>query len=743
VAVSPPCVGDGRACRDDRYDLRVKFRRVTPLLRPPRLAIGVEPDTDSERWAGLIANACATWGGLAATVYFPLDGWRRGGLWDVLLDRFDPDIFVFAGDFAHGEIIKDRYGPLHTLSDPEIYFGSGPLTGHAVALANVLRVDPPKKPHHVSVTQLANAPEWLRLGVYRERGLLTAEDEARFAQAGVQVQQVHYDLEVGGEFVDGVAAAVRPTPASVTELSRIGLMVVSPIGPVTRHPIVVCGSTAADIALWLTLRAYRNSNDVYWVPAQVAGALHTDPVTDRYLRIVSAAVHELPPVAGPPRIFLTSTSMQFDVVAAVADAIRAYIPNPPHAEVLADIVQHLGTRGFAAITRHEGAYIEQFTEGRAHRMVSLKWPDWLDDSPDAGVSFLVELHVEQFSALNHQAAPPYFVDRLSDEDQRGSRYGIVADFRSPVGFLGDQLHHALQLRQLDLPTALDLAGRLARHLDGRVELSDAGRLCREVATRFGGLREAAQGIVAVPLAGVLKEYLLPINPANKRAGRLEIEGRWVIGSRLFAEILAGLEQEPEAYLKTWTEQHVIEWGLALQCDHCRHSAFFRWTELGRSTASCKRCGRSFQVDPPSAANWVPVARLDELVQQALHRDVTEELWMAETLLRDARGWEVIPGIEWQLPGLTVETDLIGAVDGDLVLGEAKSTTEFSDASQPARLGHLASRLEARRLVFATSAESWQPTAIKRFRAVKEAHPGLEVVAWTKIRSASGPTRVSL
>ncbi len=112
------------------------------------------------------------------------------------------------------------------------------------------------------------------------------------------------------------------------------------------------------------------------------------------------------------------------------------------------------------------------------------------------------------------------------------------------------------------------------------------------------------------------------------------------------------------------------------------------------------------------------------------------------LVQTSRAAKLAFGTEWQLDTSPVETDLAGGIDGDLVIGEAKSIGTFAEARQPGRLGALAARLDARAGLslqqLSGAGLCWRS---KRSGRTSSACPGTRIEVYVKLLDTSGPQRL--
>jgi hypothetical protein len=78
-----------------------------------------------------------------------------------------------------------------------------------------------------------------------------------------------------------------------------------------------------------------------------------------------------------------------------------------------------------------------------------------------------------------------------------------------------------------------------------------------------------------------------------------------------------------------------------------------------------------------------VAQLNELVFRVYEDHLLEELTLAAWLQLQSDSGLIAIGAMWELPKLSVETDVIAIVESELCIAEAKSTNDATKTDSPA------------------------------------------------------------
>jgi hypothetical protein len=175
-------------------------------------------------------------------------------------------------------------------------------------------------------------------------------------------------------------------------------------------------------------------------------------------------------------------------------------------------------------------------------------------------------------------------------------------------------------------------------------------------------------------------------------------------------------------------------GFVLKCGHCADVAWFPVDEI-TNYFTCKRCGKKQQYRKenwkyPNEPAWF--YKLDEIVYQALRHNSGAPILTLAALKRGAKEsflfcpeLRITPQHESKH---FMELDICCITDGKLCIGEAKSNgiIESTDVS---RYADIASKLAATRVVFSTTASSWNKVTEAAIDSTFNSLPIIEVSKW--------------
>jgi hypothetical protein len=137
--------------------------------------------------------------------------------------------------------------------------------------------------------------------------------------------------------------------------------------------------------------------------------------------------------------------------------------------------------------------------------------------------------------------------------------------------------------------------------------------------------------------------------------------------------------------------------------------------------------------------------LDEMVYQALRHDVSAPVLALAKLAQGAQSMLVRPEANvYKDKSLLAEIDLWAIIDGQIVVGEAKTvsrldSTRASERRIAARLAHVAQAVTADQVVLATTAPSWDEGSLTLVReALKRSGIPLRQLADLAASSADAP-----
>jgi hypothetical protein len=331
-------------------------------------------------------------------------------------------------------------------------------------------------------------------------------------------------------------------------------------------------------------------------------------------------------------------------------------------------------------------------------------------------------------------------DRETDRVRSGSE-GISyhSHSLSVFTFANSPLDQRLARPRLRAPTANEVFQALLAHAGLRGARSNAGRFTEQTIERFGGL-DAALEAVRSPIAGkVLQAY-------RSKAESGVAPGVWLTGLRRrflslddMAKAASLVSDEDIAKLRLLADDFVtrrlLRRGLALVCPICRYAGWFRLADLDEEVA-CQRCRTKWVITQPT---WrLPKNEpawhyeLDEIVFQAVEGNVAGVLITLDKLREKARGdFLFTPEMDvFEKDVLLAEVDIWVAVQGRVVMGEAKTTDALDDKGKDdevaQRLFRVADAVSADELVISTTQPAWRPKSKNAIDTQRPKWPRLRV-----------------
>lgn len=365
----------------------------------------------------------------------------------------------------------------------------------------------------------------------------------------------------------------------------------------------------------------------------------------------------------------------------------------------------------------------------------------------------------------------------------GTSWIAVSTQEVPAGLNAENALNAF------VPAAPNVLRVIGAMLDPEWEwqLSTAGRYYEGFTAMCGGLEPLLELLTDAVAAPLLQAFLKNGPGFDLAAGKAMTLGdmQEVLG---LTQLAPGGVEDPEfeqnrrrsgALVDSLVVRGILTPGLVLQCDRCRHTAFYALTELAQHFI-CKRCSHA---QLPVSKSWQPRSstppllgpgwfyRLDGLVQQALEHHIEVPALALHRLgadKPDARyAWAVdltkrkvgdaapvtVPAVEPapQLevptseaetvtppkPPKNIEVDFVALVDGQLVVGEAKSGSYLGKDTRKTIRAEIASTakaarlLHAERVVFATTRASWKASSAKAIEEHRQ-YSSADVVSWVNL-----------
>ncbi len=224
-------------------------------------------------WLTAIHRATSTWGGVASTAFFPLDAWEPGGLWDRLVQRFDPDV-VWLGVDGHPslDLMRRRYAPLTILGDRMLVHREDSLQGDGtVPLAPVAAAPSPNTATPYVSYRLDDSPDCLKIMLAGACGYLneaTLKEIRETSPTGCSA--IALSRSIRPNLAIGLATDPRIQSGCMTRRHKLGKGTPGP----PRHPrSTIRASVEATRPDWEATRGYQNQLNVHSRPSLLGDVL--------------------------------------------------------------------------------------------------------------------------------------------------------------------------------------------------------------------------------------------------------------------------------------------------------------------------------------------------------------------------------------------------------------------------------------------------------------------------------------
>lgn len=283
----------------------------------------------------------------------------------------------------------------------------------------------------------------------------------------------------------------------------------------------------------------------------------------------------------------------------------------------------------------------------------------------------------------------------------------------------EQIVDSPRLRFLDAKSVFEI---LAAEAGLSLTESSAGRYASQTTTLWGGLSPLIEDLQVPVVRQILDAY-----QSTARSGKEP--GNYIPDRRYLShgDLSRVTEASPHLtdILDRFLRSGIVRRGLCLACPQCLYFGWYDASDVGR-LFRCWRCRTETVVDSTvlkgGGAEPTWYYALAEVVYQAdrhnfsvpvlaLHQ-VAEK---AHSVLGMTEHKVTFPPGEGAAEADEVEIDLWGIIDGRIVLGEAKSSSQLDSSSDERkkkawRLRRAAEALTADTVVLATAQDSWAPSA---------------------------------
>jgi len=292
--------------------------------------------------------------------------------------------------------------------------------------------------------------------------------------------------------------------------------------------------------------------------------------------------------------------------------------------------------------------------------------------------------------------------------------------------------------RLMIPSAFDVMQEIFGNAGYHLRYSSWGDYVRESIAKFGSLDETVATVLEEPFYSVFQKCL------DHTANRSGVDDEGVFLDKKLPRLLdwtaiskiVGDKVHSADFIDKLVTKEILTRGFLFKCQYCRNSTWYPVSEIDE-TFLCGLCGRR-QIW--RRTHWKkPVGephlyyRLDQIVFQALLKEMTPLLRCLERLKKDSTSFLFASGIEIRrdpsqgLPEL--EIDFCSAVDGRLVLGEVTvrgvlSSSEGKELNKIEKRAEVSAKIRPAKFVFATLSRNWKP---RTKSAIKSGFRGLSVL----------------
>lgn len=757
-------------------------RHVHTWSSPPRVLLLINQPMDDASWYDTVLEAIQkNYSHWAGHTFGILD--CPNGILDPLHAHtailFDPDLV-----FWHDSPPTQRYHPQHEFTGwrpfsdswrvSELAFNDDPFedsfigrTEHFPANDHTRVLQPAPgsasahAPLYIQRVELAETPQgcqWTRMrssertrtclaraSTIADRPLIVPQCDANRAES-MRLAAYYGAVPIEGPwsaFQFPAYGTAQPPPNACTPWHAAAVGLITHCRP-HRTPIVVCGGKAADFCVFYTLR--RCMGNVTWISSEE----EAHPSLAEFSRRSTSEV----------LVLLGSRSVEIgNALSKIAPDLKFRHGNPSLLSRLRrDDIYVQGTRE---------QHFVNFTNQTSDFSVQAKRPTFPDDEENRGCAWISVSEFHNYSPPRNDAVAELTWAKLSN-----SHYGLSTGDICNVRMTGQHERSLILSRVTDSSTPvswvvlsdLEILGALFRPYT--ITPSAATVQHFRALELVGGIRSLGR-LFADKFESAIIEVILQRH--RKRKGVLgrhsAVRGQNVL-SRRDLDTLASKMCVPEAYrdraIIRLVESHVLERGFCLRCLHCSSADWYSETSVS-PFFSCYRCGRQNPLAPRTFC--IRKGASEPLFMYALAEDVRAlrasnghvaslalaNIYHQQLSVRGSRFAQTeISVLKKHDSKPWMEVDFAATLDGRLILGEGKTTSNsHGDADvcreQIERYATLSRKIDAWAMVFATDSDSgWAKNEERCMRIFRESNSSTKVMFWgpSELHNFSSPVEYS-
>jgi hypothetical protein len=501
--------------------------------------------------------------------------------------------------------------------------------------------------------------------------------------------------------------------------------------------VLVAGDTLSDFCLYYSLSRLRN--DVVWLPHEWLRASKESPeskktLLNQFVRAV-AQLSRISRLDSDPKFVMMSESLgqphlqsvvedldrsrsfgfvKFEDSTSISYSIETLLAHPLRLYERDNVFRP------SALTVQEGSQIDFFETPKPKNFVRI------DPYEHRWIS---EVNVRSHQLPRQPFLGEWVVKHpvMSSNGARIAKSGI--SYFCPNSFYaGGDIDTSLIRPTLFVPDAFQVFEHLFQKIGYSVSLSDKGFFARDTINKLGELSTVGSLLRSAGFRALLLKFLDHVKPDRgvHDEGTLLNDKRRYMNFPSIAKVIGNDDVTKQSIEALLTGQ-VLQRGFIFKCRFCRNADWFSLEETSQSF-KCKRCGRSQQIS--SQNYWYGMNepgwyyKLDEIVYQFLrHNGYVTLLALDHLRSTSEESFLYIPDLELtkrDAETAEMELDILCIRDGVLTLGEAKKENQLGKTKREELLEiekyqRLAEQIGAEALVFATFADGWSNSTIRRIR----------------------------